>query len=213
MTMVINILIDKISMEHVKSIRKMKILWNWSWTIHQQKVCSTCYTIQVNDWECTTASITLILWLYHPQPSVFIRFLARNQPVDQCAGIVSVIECEWKEEKCTCNCHAWHSIKLGTGLNKHHIASSILAMPVWIWANAFPVHPTCSTKVTGSIEMCNCRMVDFNSSTKVRAVIDVNISRWNIIKLFIEEASKEIWELQLINVHCKIFNSAWVPLF
>ena len=214
MGMVIDESVDKVSTKRIKCVREVKVLGNGRWAIDRQKMCSTRHTIQMNDRECAVSSIALKLRLHDPQPGVLIGLITRHKPIDERARIISVIECKWKKEKSAGNCHARHSIKPGIGFNKHRITSSVFSTPVWVWADAFPVHPTSPTKITGRIETRSRRMVNTDWPTKVRAIVDVDV--WNVrvrVKLFVEEVPKELWKLWLIDIGCKIVNSPWVPSY
>jgi hypothetical protein len=53
-------------------------------------------------------------------------------------------------------------------------------------------------------------------SPKAGAVVDIDIRRWDVritVELVIEEASKEVWKLWLIDVGCKIYNCTRIPSF
>ena len=55
----------------------MEVLRKERWAIDRQKVCSAYHTLEMNNAE-STAPVAIQLWLYNPQPGVFIRLVARN---------------------------------------------------------------------------------------------------------------------------------------
>src|ERR1700728_5254841 len=95
-------------------------------------------------------------------------FQFRNEPVHQCTRELlakhRIIKRE--EEKNPRNEHAMHELTLRglifiTNCNENGIKPRT-AFPHRIGANALPVHATCSTEVTWSIERCCGRMKDRN---------------------------------------------------
>jgi hypothetical protein len=95
-----------------------------------------------------SASIASKLRPDHPHASVIVWFISRDEPLNKSARIVLTIACEGKKKTNTCNHHSLHTRNVGVNLNENRVMPSILIPPVWVGANAFPVHTASTTEVT-----------------------------------------------------------------
>jgi len=144
--------IHKISLKQVQRMRKMKFLWKKGRPINTNNVCTSSDGIQMNDSQILVA-IGLIFWFYHPQPCIFVRFSSNCRvPVDESTWVMGISKCKRKEEKNTTDHHASHPRKLWISLNKYGIVTWCCPSPYWGGMNAFSIHSTSTTEVTGCIK-------------------------------------------------------------
>jgi hypothetical protein len=143
--------VHEISPKHVQRMRKLKSLWKKGRPINTSKVCTSSDGIQMDDSQILAA--IGIFWFYHPQPCIFVWFGSNCMvPMDESAWVMGISKRKRKKEKNTTDCHASHSRKLWISLDKYGIVTWCCPSPYWGGMNAFSIHSTSTTEVTGCIK-------------------------------------------------------------
>ena len=212
--MMVNIFINIIWIKSIKRLGEWKVSGNQFISINRHKVCSTKYSVNMNDWG-TVGSILSNVRLNYPHSSVFIRWITYSgELMYKCTWKFCVIMFKWKKKSYTSNIKAKHPICRGicVCVNEDTIISTRTIPPGIDSMDLLTVHTANPWNVTQCIGG-NCRCI----------YTDLCMKFWEIrgcagrylrirIRLFLVmyKLLDEMCEIRLINYFC---NGVRIGLF
>ena len=173
----IGMVINKVAAKCIKGIREMKGIREKSSAIHRWKQGTMSNAVYMNHckiWESVMA-IANELRLNNPLASFLMHwFTNRYKPVNKRTVVVHTLINKWEEQVHPPHTHSQEAIMVQVSSHKDHVMLYSLSVPQGVVLNEFMVYPTCSTKIAGSIESSDGRVVDMYLTIELRA-----ISKWD----------------------------------